>query len=82
MRQRDREGHAERDIARGSLTVVTGIALFVYREVYLILVTRFFARVVVTLLRVVREKGIYRRASGTRPVCSPVLGLLAVTLPR
>ncbi|WP_292366838.1 MULTISPECIES: HdeD family acid-resistance protein [unclassified Methanoculleus] len=89
IRQRKRQEHADRDIVRGSLVAGAGVALFVFWELYLVLillvlVVWFFSSAVVTLLRVVRERGHlpngfwYTLGLG---VSSLVLGILAVTLP-
>ncbi|HOI12255.1 MAG TPA: DUF308 domain-containing protein [Methanoculleus sp.] len=89
IRQRKRQEHANKDIIRGSLVAGAGIVLFVFWELYLVLillvlVVWFFSSAVVTLLRVVRERGHlpqgfwYTLGLG---VSSLVLGVLAVTLP-
>jgi len=87
--QRDRKEHADRDIVRGSLVAGAGVALFVFWELYLVLILLalviwFFSSAVVTLLRVFRERGNlpqgfwYTLGLG---LSSLVLGILAVTLP-
>lgn len=89
IRQRKRQEHADRDIIRGSLVAGAGIALFVFWELYLVLILLvlviwFFSSAVVTLLRAFRERGNlpqgfwYTLGLG---VSSLVLGVLAVTLP-
>ncbi len=89
IRQRKRQEHADRDIVRGSLVAGTGIVLFVFWELYLVLILLllviwFFSSAVVTLLRVFRERGNlpqgfwYTFGLGAS---SLVLGVLAVTLP-
>ena len=89
IRQRRRQEHADRDVVRGSLVAVAGIVLFVFWELYLVLILLalviwFFSSAIVTLLRVFRERGNlpngfwYTLGLG---LSSLVLGILAVTLP-
>lgn len=89
IRQRDRKEHANKDVIRGSLVAGAGVALFVFWELYLVLILLalviwFFSSAAVTLLRVIRERGNlpngfwYTLGLG---VSSLVLGILAVTLP-
>ncbi len=89
IRQRDRKEHANKDIVRGSLVAGTGIVLFVFWELYLVLILLllaiwFFSSAVVTLLRVVRERGNLTKGfwyTSGLGVSSLALGILAVTLP-
>ncbi len=89
IRQRGRKEHANEDIIRGSLVAGAGFFLFVFWELYLVLILLvlviwFFSSAAVTLLRVFRERGNlpqgfwYTLGLG---VSSLVLGILAVTLP-
>ncbi|MDD4455128.1 MAG: DUF308 domain-containing protein [Candidatus Methanomethylophilaceae archaeon] len=89
IQQRDRKEHANKDIIRGGIVAGTGIVLFVFWELYLILILLvlavwLFSSAVVTLLRAVRERGDltkgfwYTLGLG---VSSLVLGILAITLP-
>ncbi len=89
IRQRDRKEHANKDIVRGSVVAGAGVFLFVFWELYLVLILLllaiwFFSSAVVTLLRVVRERGNlpngFWYTSGLG-VSSLALGILAVTLP-
>jgi uncharacterized membrane protein HdeD (DUF308 family) len=86
--QRDRKEQGNKEIVRGSLMAGAAIALFVFWELYLILMLLilavwFFASAAVTLLRAFRERGNlpqgfwYTLGLG---VSSLVLGVLAVTL--
>jgi len=87
--ERDRKEHADRDIVRGSAVAGTGIVLFVFWELYLllillVLVIWFFSSAVVTLLRVVRERGHLTKGfwyTFGLGVSSLALGVLAGTLP-
>ncbi|BBL68768.1 HdeD family acid-resistance protein [Methanoculleus chikugoensis] len=89
VQQRNRKEHADKDIIRGSIVAIAGIALFIFWKLYLILILLvlavwLFSSAVVTLLRAYRE-----RASVTKGfwytlglgVSSLVLGILAITLP-
>ncbi|MDD3069961.1 MAG: hypothetical protein PHX88_02040 [Methanoculleus horonobensis] len=89
IRQRKRKEYASKDVLWGSLVAFAGIALFVFWELYLVLILLvlmvwFFSSAAVTLLRVVRERGNlpngfwYTLGLG---VSSLVLGVLAVILP-
>ncbi|ABN57674.1 MULTISPECIES: DUF308 domain-containing protein [Methanoculleus] len=89
LRQRKRQEHANKDVIRGSLVAGAGIVLFVFWELYLVLILLalviwFFSSAIVTLLRVFRERGNlpngfwYTLGLG---LSSLVLGILAVTLP-
>ncbi len=89
IRQRGRKEHVKKDVIRGSVVAGTGIVLFIFWELYLLLILLIlaiwlFSSAGVTLLRVVRErsnltKGFwYTLGLG---VSSLVLGILAVTLP-
>lgn len=88
-RQRNRKEHADKDIIRGSIVAVAGIALFIFWKLYLILILLvlavwLFSSAAVTLLRAYRERGSltkgfwYTLGLG---VSSLVLGILAITLP-
>ncbi|WP_292392591.1 HdeD family acid-resistance protein [Methanoculleus sp. UBA303] len=89
VQQRNRKEHANKDIIRGGIVAVAGIALFIFWKLYLILILLvlavwLFSSAVVTLMRAFREragvtKGFwYTLGLG---VSSLVLGILAITLP-
>ena len=89
VRQRNRKEHADKDIIRGSIVAVAGIALFIFWKLYLILILLvlavwLFSSAVVTLLRAVRERGDLTKGfwyTLRLGVSSLVLGILAIILP-
>lgn len=89
IRERDHREHAGQEVFCGGVLAVTGLVLFIFWEIYLVLIFLalmiwFLSSVAVTLLRVVREhrkptKGFgYTLGLGAG---SLALGVLAITLP-
>ena len=89
IRERKRKEQADRDIIRGVVVAGAGMVLFVFWELYLVLILLIlsiwlFSSAAVTLLRVFRERGNlpagFWYTSGLG-ISSLALGVLAVTLP-
>ena len=90
LRGRSHRAHAGKEISRGGMITGAGLVLFVFWELYLVLILLilmvwFLSSAAVTLLRVVRDRR--RLTTGFwytlgLGMSSLVLGILAITLPR